>query len=258
MSKTSAPTASRSSVSNALRVLLMLRDHPELRVTDVAASLDVAPSTAHRLLHELREQGFLRQVDGSRRYTAGLSLLRLAAELDPGPRLEDVARPHLLALSQEVGETVNLQTLTGGEVVFLETVEAARSLRVVRPAGSRIPAYASAGGKVLLASRPTDDVPAIFASGLPSRTPWTISDVDRLQADLEQVRRQGYATNLEENTAGVNAIAVPVVDRREGVLAALSVAAPTIRMTDERLIGLLPRMRLAAHAIARGYAGGGQ
>src|SRR4030081_1774764 len=93
------------SVSNALRVLLLLRDRESVRVTDVSTHLDVAPSTAHRLLSALRAQGFVDQEVGSRRYRLGLTLLTMAREALSDRTLPRLARPHLERLSARVNET---------------------------------------------------------------------------------------------------------------------------------------------------------
>ena len=245
-----------SSVSNALRLLALLSERRELRVTDVANELNVAVSTAHRLLSELRQQGFARQLPQSRHYVAGPTLLRLATEVGPARPLDEVARSHLEKLCEKAGETVNMQVLTGREVLFLDSVEVDLPLRVVRRAGTRSPAYASAGGKVLLAALPPERVNAILPRLLAARTTRTITTRDELAESIVVIRAQGYATNWGENDDGVNAIAVPVVDVAGRTLAAVSVAAPAVRLPENRAHRLLPSLCAAARAIATDYSGG--
>lgn len=244
--------AGYSSVGNALRILKMLRDVGEVRVTQIAEKLGVAPSTAHRLLAELRFQDFVSQVDGSRGYVPGPELLRLVSEMGREQPLDEVARPHLQALCERVTETTNLQVLVGSDVLFLDSVEVDRPLRVVRRAGSHGPAYSTAGGKVLLASLPTAQVRAWFGGHkrLPPRTARTVSDVEQLEAELARVRASGFATNVGEEADGVNAIAVPVVDAEGRTRAAISVAAPAVRLPDEGLTQLITPLQEAATAIA--------
>jgi DNA-binding IclR family transcriptional regulator len=247
--------AASDSVSNALRVLLLLRDRESVRVTDVSAHLDVAPSTAHRLLSALRAQGFVDQEVGSRRYRLGLTLLTMAREALSDRTLPRLARPHLERLSAQVNETANLLVLEGPEVLFVDGVEGRHTLRVAPRTGDRIPAFTAAGGKALLAELPPERVRVRYPHGLPELTPSTITNFDALLADLARSKARGYALNLDESVTDVHAVGVVVRDRHGGPLAALTVSAPASRLDRARGGELAPLLRSTATAITASLPG---
>lgn len=245
------PPGSLSSVANALHVLDLLGDGVELRVTDVAASLGIANATAHRVLTSLKGHGYLRQPPGSTRYVAGPAVLRLARRISFERTLRTIATPHLQALCRSVRETVNLQILVGADVLFIVSAEDQHRLRVAQRGGTRGPAHANAGGKVLLSSLADDEVRRLTGDRLEGLTPHTITDIDQLLAELREVRRQGHGMNTGETDEGVRAVAVPVTDSSGDSLAALSLAAPEMRLPDVRIPLVLPLLRETAQAISR-------
>ncbi|MBO9521314.1 MAG: IclR family transcriptional regulator [Nocardioidaceae bacterium] len=246
---------SLASVTNALRLLSMLSSQPELRVVDVSRRLGIAPSTSHRLLSCLKEEGFMQQARSSKRYMVGPELLRLARHFSSQNSLERLARPHLVSLCRLVDEAVNLQILVGHEVLCLDAVvEDRHDLHVKRIAGRRVAAHASAAGKVLLAALPTSARQALYSEhGLPSITDRTIVDDEEFEAELARVRAAGYATNLGEREDGVHAVAVPVLDLNDNPMAALAVAAPAVRLPKARVPGLVRDLRRARAAITAEY-----
>lgn len=256
MARANAPeTARLSSVANALCILDMLDECVELRVVDVSRTLGIASSTAHRLLSALRRQGYLRQEDGSSRYLPGHALLRLARQLNTEYALERIALPHLQDLRDELNETVNLEVLLGGEVLFLASAEDQHRLRVATRAGSRGPAHANAGGKLLLAQLTPDEIRARVGENPAALTANTHVALDDLIAELQAIRLRGYALNNGETDEGVNAVAVPVLDPDGFALAALSVAAPSSRLPLVRVPTVLPHLQAASMAISASYFG---
>jgi DNA-binding IclR family transcriptional regulator len=131
----------------------------------------------------------------------------------------------------------------------VDSIEVDQPLRVVRRAGSRSPAYSSAGGKVLLAALPPESIDTMFERRLRRNTSRTIGSRDELHGQLARIREQAYAMNIGETDDGVNAIAVPIVDVTGRAVAAVSVAAPAMRFPVDRLANVLPPMRRAATAI---------
>ena len=250
-------SGSLSSVANALRVLDLLGDGVELRVTDVAGSLGVANATAHRVLTSLKEHGYLRQPPGSTRYVAGPAVLRLARRISFERTLRTIAVPHLQGLCRAVKETINLQILIGADVLFIASAEDQHRLRVAQRGGTRGPAHANAGGKVLLSSLDDDEVRRLVGGRLESLTPKTVTDIDQLFAELREVRRRGHGMNTGETDEGVRAIAVPVNDAKGDTIAALSLAAPEMRLPDVRIPLVLPLLRDTAQAISAECAASG-
>jgi DNA-binding IclR family transcriptional regulator len=228
------PPYAVESVDNALRILQMLRDSGQVRVSDVAAELGIARSTAHRLLAMLVYRDFAVQAE-DRSYRPGPAIAAEPLRGAPAQRLRQVMRPHMEALCDQVAETINLVVRLGTQTRFLHTVESARVLRVGDRQGTILPAWKTSGGKVLLAELPDAQLTALLR-GAGGRPPDGMTAAERrsLVNQLRRVRDQGYAENIEESESGVCAIGVCVRDRLGDPVAALSVSAPSVRYTPDR------------------------
>ena len=242
----SAPAYPIASVDNALRLLVLFRDRPRVRLSEASAYLGVAHSTAHRLMAMLAYHGFVRQEPGSRAYVAGPALVEigLAAVRELDIRLH--ARPVLEALAASSGETVHLAVLEGGTVRYLDAVESSRALRVASRTGSALAANCTASGKALLAGLSDAEVTAIFAgqNTLSALTSRSITSCARLLAELHTVRAQGCAVNVEESEDGVASVAVAVRGARTA--AALAVSGPVSRMTGQAVETIAAELRVRA------------
>lgn len=245
----SLPAYAIESVDNALRLLLLLRDRGEVRVTDVSAELGVARSTAHRLLMTLAHHGFVAQDRVSRVYRVGRTLyeigLTAAGELD----VRRMARAHMEAVAADLHETVNLLVLEGSGCRFVDGVEGDRPIRVTSRTGTLLPAYATSGGKLLLAELTPDEVESRFPDGLVSVTERTVASFPELHSELATIRQQGYALNRGESEADLFAAAVAVRDRSGRAVAALAVSLPAARLDHTALDRLVGPLHRAAEAI---------
>jgi IclR family transcriptional regulator, acetate operon repressor len=228
------PPYAIESVDNALRILQMLRDSGEVRVSDAAAELGIARSTAHRLLAMLVYRDFAVQAE-DRSYRPGPAVSAEPLRAEPAQRLRQVMRPHMEALCGQVGETINLTVRLGAYTRFLHTVESAQVLRVGDRQGTVLPAWKTSGGKALLAELPDAQLTALLR-GANGRPPEGMTAAERraLVTQLRLVREQGYAENIEESESGVCAIGVCVMGKAGDALAALAVSAPSVRYTPER------------------------
>ena len=155
------PPYAIESVDNALRILQTLRDSGQVRVSDVAAELGIARSTAHRLLSMLVYRDFAVKTD-QHSYLPGPALSAPPLRGEPAQRLRQALRPHMEALCERVEETVNLMVRLGAQTRFLHTVECARVLRVGDRQGTILPAWQTSGGKVLLAELPDAQLTAVL------------------------------------------------------------------------------------------------
>jgi IclR family transcriptional regulator, acetate operon repressor len=235
------------SVGNALRLLLLLHDRQMVRVSDASVALGVSPSTAHRLLGMLQHHGFAQQAPTSRAYVAGPALLTLAVSATRRTELREQGRAHLERLVEETGETAHLAVLDGRRVLFLDSVETPRALRVAARSGTSAWAHCTSVGKVLLAELPDDRVLDLYSDHqLPAQTERSIATTAELMAALEEVRAQGFALNRGESEPGVGSVGVVVHDRLGRAVAALSTAAPLARLVKPRLQAIVDATRRAA------------
>jgi IclR family transcriptional regulator, acetate operon repressor len=239
------PPYAIESVDNALRILQMLRDSGQVRVSDVAAELGTARSTAHRLLAMLVYRDFAVQAE-DRSYRPGPAVSAGPLRGEPAQRLRQVMRPHMEALRDQVAETINLVVRLGIQTRFLHTVESTQLLRVGDRQGTILPAWRTSGGKALLAELPDAQLTALLraANGRPPEG-MTAADRRALVSELRLIRDQGYAENIEESESGVCAIGMCVRDTTGGPVAALSVSAPSVRYTPDRSRVFLRELRTA-------------
>jgi len=240
------------SVHNALRLLEVFKDQPSISVKEGAARLGVAPSTAHRLLSTLLSHGFVSQDPANRSYRAGPALLDIALGALEGIDVRRTARHHLERLSAAVRETVNLIVLDGTMIRFLDSVEGPEAVRVSSRTGTVLPAHCTAGGKVLLAALGEAQLRRLYPTRrLVGLTAHSVTDRSRLEAELERVRRDGFAASFEQSTAGLSAIAVPIEDPRGNTIAAIGVSAPSARLDDGRVAAIAKAAAESAARIAR-------
>jgi IclR family transcriptional regulator, acetate operon repressor len=222
-----------ASVDSALRLLLLFRGQPRVRLSEASEYLGVAHSTAHRLLAMLAYHGFVRQEPDSRTYLAGPALVEIGLAAVRELDIRRHARPVLEALARSLGETVHLAVLEGSNVRYLDAVESSRALRVASRTGSALAAHCTASGKALLAELPDAEVSALFPGRgtLAALTDRSITTRPGLLAELRRVRERGCAVNVEESEEGVASVAVTVPGPQQRPAAALVVSVPVSRMT---------------------------
>ncbi|UQN28972.1 IclR family transcriptional regulator [Brachybacterium kimchii] len=241
-------------VDRALRLLTLLTERSQLSVTEAAHFLEVAPSTAHRLLTTLAGRGFAAQGE-KRLYRTGPALLAAGAATRSVPAITARLHPLLQDVHDEVGETVHLQILVGADAQFVDGIEGRQALRVGLRTGTRIPAYCTSGGKAMLAALPDPTIEALHSGGL---RPWPsrrISTLRELSAEIAAVRDRGYGLNTEESEAGVTALGVAVRLGGEDPVASISVATPTTRMDESARRHAVERLRRARDDAERALRG---
>jgi IclR family transcriptional regulator, acetate operon repressor len=214
------PVYALQSVDAALRLVQTLQAFGPMRVSDVAAELGVAVSTAHRLLATLVYRGFAEQLP-DRRYGPGPGLRPMPVVDPAAAELRERSRGPLTDLVESIGESANLVVLSGTEVLFIATAECDRVLRVGDRAGQRLPAHLTSGGKAILAGLPDTELER-FNHLDPSV-------LSRLRRDIGAARRAGYATNHQDTEQGLSAIGVALVAQAGSIQAAVCLAMPTVR-----------------------------
>lgn len=219
------------SAQRALQIIELLTVHGGLDFTEIGARLALPKSSAHYLLATMRDASFLDLDEDSRRYTVGPRLWEAGQAYIRDLDVAQQARPYLERARDALDETVQLAVLDGLDNVYIGKAEADHPLQLVSKIGSRLPAYATGLGKVLLAGLPPDESRRRL-SGLVLRqfTENTITDPEKLSAELATIRRRGYATDRGEYAAGVFCVAAPIRNA-VGTIAAMSVSIPEVRVT---------------------------
>jgi len=232
-------------VERAMSVLEILSDAAEdLGVTDIARKLEVHKATASRLLGTLASRGLVERDPNTGKFRVGIGLIRLAGAAMSGLDVIQQARPVLEDLRERTGETVNLAIMDKDSVLYVDQVTAAHAIVMANWVGRHSPVHCSSSGKVLVAFGDERQRERLLSGSLERLTKNTITDAERLSAELSEVRRRGYAHAVGELEDGLNTVAAPVfADRR--VIAAVSVSGPSFRVParDQPRLG-----RLAADA----------
>jgi DNA-binding IclR family transcriptional regulator len=238
------PAYRLSSVDHALELLLLFRTKPTLRVSEVADQLDVARSTAHRLLGMLVHRQFAVQDPATRAYRPGPRLVEIGLAAVGALDVRARMRPYLSEIAARTGETVSLLVLEGDLVHFIDSIESPRTVRVGSRFDARMPTHATSAGKAMLAALSVDEVLAIYPNEkLVTATQRTIATRTQLLAALDRVRAAGYAVNLEETETGLGAVGMAVLDTDGRPAAGITVAGPMQRMTQVYIRALARELR---------------
>lgn len=232
------------SVEKALLLLDLLRRTSRVRVVDVSRELEVAPSTAHRLLTTFERHGFVKQDEPNSIYAIGPKLIELSTTIAHQLDLATLLHPYLEGLARELNESVHLSVLRGNKAYFLDCVECTHGLRAVSRKGRSFPAYATASGKALMAELSRGELDRIFPSEeLPKVTRKTIATREALQIELRHTRERGYATNLSESELDFAAYAAVVRDNAGAARAAIVVAGPATRLKRLNTVRVIAALR---------------
>lgn len=227
-------------MSSSLRCLNLLeilaREPYAFSLSEIADSLSVAKSSAHRALATLVAAGFVEQDPARRQYQlAGKALWVGTAFL----RHSTVYRCGFAALEdlvQRAGTMAHLATWDNDTVLYLHSSGLPRSLNLFADTGERRPVHATALGKVMLASRPRDCLKTVFAKGCERYTENTITSLSAMEKELARILEAGYAVDREEGTQGVHCVAAPIKDQREKTVAAISISGPRALIHDGDLL----------------------
>ena len=224
-----------SSVATAVRLLKSFSEgEAEIGVTSLAKRLGVAKSTVYRLATTLVAEGMLEQNRENEKYRLGIALFGLGALVRQRMNVSTEARPYLFDLRDATNETVHLALLDGADVIYVYDLESNQAIRMRANLGERKPALATAEGRAMLAFLP-DTLGDVIRQRTPSRVPNNTADLSRLRAALEEVRRNGFAREDQESELGMRAVAAPIRNAAGTVVAAVGVAGPAQRLSDEVL-----------------------
>ncbi|MGN1402270.1 MAG: IclR family transcriptional regulator [Bacillus sp. (in: firmicutes)] len=246
------------SVSRALDIIQLVSDRRDgLGVTEIANQMDINKSSVHRILSTLSAYGYIEQDQQTGRYKLGYAFLAVSSKLLDSIDLRAVSKPYLTELEAETNEVIHLVVYDRGEVVYIEKLDGNEALRMHSKVGKRAPMHCTSVGKAILAHIGEEEVQDILnRKGLPKHTEHTITDQDAFMEELAKVKSEGYALDLQENEYGIICIAAPIFDHQGNVCAAISISGPSMRMTDERMLGLKTKILETGRLISArvGYA----
>jgi len=226
-----APASERQGIQVIARAAALLRAlerRPEgLSLGELAKAVSLPRSTVQRIVDALDNEGFVLAASPSSGVRLGPALLALAAATRF--HIAEAARETLEALAKECGETVDLSLIDQDKVVFIDQVAGTHRLTAISAVGLSFPLHSSANGKAVLAAMADDEIARLRKRvRLTAVTPNTITSWDRLDGEIEQIRREGVAYDREENSPGISAVSV-AIRSPSGELAAISIPAPTQR-----------------------------
>lgn len=242
-----------SAILRAIRIMEAIAQYdspPQL--AELCRAINLPKPTVYRILATLEHAGWVGREPGSKRYTCAQKFSNVAGEVLLRSPQRAARHAILEELVEQIGETCNLTIPNVSSVLYLDRVEASWPLRVALGAGSKVPLYASASGKLFLSYMPRRSRDRFLRlTPLIKHTANTLSDPGKLSRELDEIRSRGYATDNEEYLPGICCLAVPVRDSDSRVVASVAVHAPHSRMRVEQAVEFLPMLREAAEAISQ-------
>jgi len=232
-----------------------------LSIQELAEILNKNRTTLHHQVSTLVRMGYLFRDSVTRKYDIGSHLIEIGQRYLNRLDIRRVAHIHLERLSRRLDETVNLLILRNFELVYIDKFDFTQRVGDLKPSfyiGASTQAYATAAGKVLLASLSEEEIDNMLSrNDLVARTEHTITDPTTLKKELKIIFCQGFAVDNEEHQIGVKCIAVPLINNRPQVVAAISVSGPAGRFKASYMTeSILPELKKTADTISRalGYS----
>jgi DNA-binding IclR family transcriptional regulator len=241
--------------ARALRPLLVLealsQQHSGISLSALAERLGLPKASVMRLLHALESQAYVMRDPGTSVFTLGPRAAALGLRTLQAASVAHRYRPLLSALVQRLGETCNLTTREGEQVLYVDRVETTEPLRMTLPPGSRVPLHCTASGKLFLSQMPPRDCQALVERlVLERKTAHTLASTATLLAEIERTRKRGIGVDNEEFINGMVAIAIPVRDAQGQCVAAVACHTPTARLSLPELLAHAPALERTAQQIA--------
>lgn len=250
-----AATMNNTLVKGLKLLETLARRGQAMGVSELALALGMPKSGAHRLLQALVDERYVVR-EGEGRYCASIKLWELGSAALAGFDLRRHADTVMESLMQQTGESVHLSVLDGQEVVYVHKIDSPNPVRAYTQIGGRAPANCVATGKAMMAFRNPRWL-ADAARRLVVATERTVADPGVFLAEMQRVRRNGYAVNRGEWRSTVNGLAAPIFDGSGGVIAALGISGPDNRLKPTRLRELAQPVCEAARQLSAGLSDAG-
>lgn len=235
------------SVERALSIIEALSRDEEMGISDLSRELGLNKATVYRLITTLRLHGYVEQVRRDK-YKLTFKMFELGSRVVNRLGIRKTAFPYLEQLAEITKETINLAALEENNVCYLDRIESREPLRLGMDIGSRFPAHCTALGRVLLAYHDPAERDSFLLKSeregqIQKYTSTTLTDMELIKKELHTIREQGYAIETEQYIPGIRCIAAPIFNHTDKTVAAVSVAGPTVRVTDEVAKKIIPVLK---------------
>lgn len=255
MENSNKKTAILETGDRILKILeCFTNDQPEWGVTELSEYLGLYKSVVHRVLVTLEHRGFVSKNPISQKYFLGIKLFELGMVVANQMNLRSIARPIMEQLCEDAKETVMLMIVEGLDGICIEKVESSQSVRDTSPLGKRVPLYAGATTKILMAYLSEEKINQIISRGLQRFTEYTVCDSIELIKQLKLIKERGYCISSNDFSLGGMGVAVPIYDYTGEVIAGLSISGLEIRMNENK-DNLLLQCQQAANRISKRLGG---
>jgi len=224
-----------TTVQKAFRLLEIIGGRQPVRASEILNESNLTRSNLYRLLSTFQKMGYVER-DNDLKYRLSFKIFILGNTIPQRNQLSEVSRPFMARLAQRCKENVNLAVMFGQKVLYIDKIESPHYLKLDQPIGRTDPLHCTALGKVLLSGLSDQELKTYLKSTkLIPYTKKTITDPRVLEKVIQTVRREGYSTDLEELSEGIHCIGAPIRDLTGKVIAAISISAPSVRLTRQKI-----------------------
>lgn len=246
-----ATTKPIQSLERAFSILELLGgEESELSIKEISDALGLNKSTVFGSINTLMKLGYLIQNPKNQRYSLGMKILSLANSVKTNNVIIMVTHPYLEELSRRFQETTHCATRQNNGIIYLDKVEAHRSIYINTQIGTKNYLHCTGVGKCILAYMRPEELELFLAGGLRTMTYNTITNIERLKEELHRVAKLGFAEDNEETELGLSCVAVPVFDAPNHVSFAISVSGLTQRMQSANKLEMVDALQTASSAIS--------
>jgi DNA-binding IclR family transcriptional regulator len=239
------------SLARGLEIMNILLRKNSATLTEIALELGINKSSVSRLIGTLKHYDMVQLDRVTKKYRLGLRMLNLSEGVKRNIEVISVARPYLFELSDALGESVHLCSLSNNQVYVVDQIRSNKAYTLSATVGMVEPMHCSSVGKCILAYRRPEVLPKMLEGyDYVKYTDRTITDYDSLMKELEQIRRQGYAVDNEEVTRGICCLAAPIYNYRGSVTYSLGISSLSARITPANIDSFVKKLVAVAAGIS--------
>lgn len=240
------------SIEKAFSIIEIICKHGPMGITELSKISGLNKTTAFRIISTLLNLGYIEQDSLTKKYNITFKFLKISSKSLSDTNIIKYAKPKLKALSEFTGETVHLVERSDNEIIYIGKHESSKnSVRMVSRVGLSLPMIRTAVGKAIMATLSEEETEEIWNnSEIIKKTPKTITDLSEFKAELEKIKKTGFATDIEENEEGVICVAAAVKDIAGEYKYAISVSAPSSRMNLNNIKTIGSAVLKTAHELS--------